>query len=306
MDGYDHRLAAGLHTLVDDAAIPVPPTEIVLHRGRRARRRRTVTGIAASGGVLALAIAGLAAIGVTDPADRKPSPPVATGTAPDPAAVRLRLVSALDATAGASFTQTIAIAIENRAGLGTGDRDLTAHLDGLRMTGPFDPKARTGHLRSERPDGSSGEQRLVAGELFVGDGRRWKKVPGQHAGFSVASLVTDGVGLSDDPTRFLATLRELGRVEQVTAAGTDAETYRFKGQVRARTGDPGRESAAGDVFEISGDVTVATAGNRITRVTYRVPLWHTAGRPDIIALVTIGLSGHGAPVSVERPTDAVD
>jgi hypothetical protein len=44
----------------------------------------------------------------------------------------------------------------------------------------------------------------------------------------------------------------------------------------------------------------------VTKVSYRVPAWRGEGGQLIIMLVTIALSEHGEPVSVDRPTNVVD
>ncbi|GAA2359121.1 hypothetical protein [Dactylosporangium salmoneum] len=298
MTDYDSQLAVGLRALVDDVPIPAAPTETVLRRGRRARHRRKLT-VAASGTALALAVGSLSVAAMTGAKDGTPKPPAATGAVADPQTPRLRLAAAIDATAGGSFTQDITVNVENFDKLSAQQRKMASHLDRLRLSGPFDPKARTGYLRSTQADGTSIEQRLINGTLFIGDGKAWKKVPGEHTGFDVASLSIDRIALSADPTQFLSALRELGQVELAASAGADTITYRFTGQL-------GALPEAGPTYELTGEVTVARAGNLITKVTYRVPAWLTNGHPDVVALVTINLSKHGEPVSVERPRNTID
>ncbi|WP_432993677.1 hypothetical protein [Dactylosporangium sp. CA-233914] len=195
--------------------------------------------------------------------------------------------------------------MENFAKLSAQQRKLASHLDRLRLSGPFDPKARTGYLKSTQADGTYVEQRLINGTLFIGNGKVWKKVPGEHTGFDVASLSTGRIALSADPTQFLQTLRDLGKVEQTASSGADTITYRFKGQLNPAGGEPGALPEAGPTYELTGEVTVAQASNLITKVTYRVSAWLTDGHPDVVALVTINLSNHGEPVSVERPRNTI-
>jgi len=287
MYDYDPRLADELRTLADGSPVPPAPTGAVLERGRRVRRRRVLVA-AASGAALTLTVGALGVVAVTGGTGGPPTPPAATGAAAatgpaaGPDAGRLRLAAVLQATGGASYTQTIGITVEGYDKLSVTDRAFVGSLQGLTLTGPFDPASVTGSLKS--PDG--GEQRLVGGDLYVGDGRgAWKKIPGKQSGFSIAGLVSDRVALTTDPTRFLDTLRGLGTVEQ------SGDRFRFAGSVRG--------------YEISGEVTVS--GDRVVRLSYRVPAWPPgAGAPAVVALVTVDLSNHGEPVTVERPARVVD
>jgi hypothetical protein len=288
-------LDRGLHDLAADVPVPAPPTDTLLHRGRRARRRRTVTtGLAGSACVLLV----LAGVAVTVAAPSSTTDRRTDRRGPDVAATTPRLdpVAAVTATEQTSYTYTMnyrAVPIDG-ATRTPADEELQANYGGAGhdFVGAFDPATRTGFFRDTRPMGS--ERRLINGELYDGKGGEFFKMPGTYTGLRVG---VPGMGdFSANPPELLRYLREQG--SKIT--GTGGGKYRFEVVVppAPREGNfPGGSAA----ISVTGTVTLTDDGRNVREIqfssTHPEPQWVQATR----IVVTYTMAGFGEPVTVERP-----
>lgn len=285
--GYP-ELDRGLRDLAADVPDLAPPTDRLIDRGRRLRRRRTATiGSACTFLVLAGVAVAVTVAGTTAPAPRDPGTAASTP--------RLDPVAAVTATEKTSYTYTMnyrAVPIEGVARTDA-DEELLANYGGAGrdFLGAFDPATTTGFHRDPRPAGS--ERRLIGGVLFDGKGDYWTELPGRYTGLRVGA---PGMGtFSATTTELLRLLREQGA--KVTGTGP----YTFEMVVPPAPAE-GKFPAQTAPISVSGTVTLTDDGRFVRTLefssTHPEPQWVKGVR----IAVTYTFADHGAPVTVERPT----
>ena len=278
MSSIDAQVAGLLHEAVDDEPGSVPPTRLVIVRGRRARRRRAAVAMATAS-LAVLAVGGVVATTVTGPTAT--SPPTAAAQAP-----RLTLAAAVAASEGISYAVKVTA--------GTKEKRLQE-----TTAGAFDPATATGYLNSSTPEGGNVyQERLVNGVRFTGCSGcndRWKQYPGKHDRLAYDRALSGAVGASADPQQLFAALRESGA--KITEAG--AGVYRFEVSLKTDSGVVKSDALTGEV--------VLNADDRISRVTYERTI--RAGKRGVTgsttAVVTVDLSDYGTTVDVDKPADVV-
>lgn len=261
----DQRLSDRLHAMVDHEPGSPAPTQVLLERGRRARRRRTAT----LAGVTVAAVAAVAAAATGVVALQQPAPPGRIVTAPG-GTPELRLAAAVAASGSTSYTFTIKmVATVTRT-----------------AKGEYDPAATTGVLHY----GDGGEQRLVGGERFIGDGKgHWKKQnDGRHDTLTFSGLGDDQFTVSGDPAQLLQNLAKAGTVTEASPG-----VYRFT--------IPHPTDAA---LVTSGEAMVADG--RVKKVVYTTPFFENGPDRQSVAAVTVEFAGYGKKVTVRRPAHWVD
>jgi hypothetical protein len=276
----ESRLSDGLRELAD-GDLPSAPTQGLLERGRRARRRRT----AVAGASLAVVAAGALAFALT-PSSGTDSPRTGQAAVQSP---QVRLAAAVLASQSTSYQLKISSFTRE-----VGD---TPNV----WSGAFDPNTDTGYLHMPFGEGPGFfEERLVDGVDYVGDAGldeiiRWRVFSGTRETLRYNGSLGGTLSGSVNPDDLLAALSQAGAV--VTQNGTG---FHF-----AYTPSTLPAYAASDAY--AGDVALDAEG-RIASVTYvRTVDWvkpgQTPGHP-INVEVTIEFSGYGTPVTVERPTAA--
>lgn len=278
MNGFEVRFADHLHDVVDGEVGSVPPTQVVLARGRRGRRRRAVALATASFAVLA--VGGIVATSVAPP--QKPSPPVAGTQTP-----QMKLAAAVVAS------QNISYRVKVTAGLPS-DRGSRGTTEGA-----FDPETATGTLSSTQPDGGNVyQERLVGGVRFTGCsgcGGKWKQYPGKQDRLAYDKALGGVAGSTADPERLFDALRQQGA--KITQAG--AGSYHFEVVLTGESGVVQSDTLVGDV--------TLNADKRISKVDYqRTTKVEKKGKTYTDSyLVTVELSGYGTAVKINKPTDVV-
>ncbi|GIJ73980.1 hypothetical protein [Virgisporangium ochraceum] len=281
-------LDRGLHALAADVPASAPPTDRLLDRGRRLRRRRTMATVGSACAVLVLA--GVA-VAVTAPATTAPDGRDRGTAATSP---RLDPVAAVTATERTSYTYTMnyrAVPIDGVART-PADEELLANYGGAGhdFLGAFDPATSTGFHRDPREFGS--ERRLIDGVMFDGKGGYWTELPGRYTGLRVG---VPGMGtFSATTTELLRLLREQGA--EVTGAGP----YTFEMVVPPAPAE-GRFPGGTAAVSVTGTVTLTDDGRFVRTLrfssTHPEPQWVQGVRIE----VTYTFADHGAPVVVERP-----
>ncbi|MEU0553957.1 hypothetical protein [Dactylosporangium sp. NPDC006015] len=266
----DQHLSDQLHDLVDREPGSPAPTRLLLERGRRrARRRRT----AALAGVTAAAVLGVTA-GAVALQQSPANGPAATaqksaqGNAQESTqqgTPQIRLAAAVAASGSTSYAFTITMV--------AGPETRTAR-------GEFDPAATTGVLHY----GDGSEQRLVAGQRFIGDGKgHWKfQNDGRHDSLTFSGLGDDPFPVSGDPAQLLQNLAKVGTVTEASPG-----VYRFT-------------IPAGPT---EGEATVADG--KVKKVTYNTPFYGLVDQ-ELVATVTVEFADYGRTVKVEKPERWVD
>ena len=286
------QLDRGLRDIAADVPVTAPPTDTLVHRGRRVRRRRRVTaGIVGSACTL-LVLAGVA-VAATAP---DPSDPGRRG--PDTAATPPRFdpVAAITATEQTSYTYTMnyrAVAVDGAARTDA-DEELLANYGGAGTdsVGAFDPAATTGFHRTQ----SQGpyERRLINGELFDGKGGSFFKVPGTYTGLRIG---IPGLGdFSASAGGLLGALRDRGAKVTETGRGR----YRFEVVVPPAPAE-GKMPGSTVAVSASGTVTLTDDGRHVRELQFSA----THPEPQMVRgvriVVTLTFADYGAPVKVERP-----
>ncbi|MEV4507904.1 hypothetical protein AB0K00_02950 [Dactylosporangium sp. NPDC049525] len=294
----DQHLSDQLHALVDREPGSAPPTRVLLERGRRARRRRTATRagvtvaatVAVATGFVALQPAGPAGPGGTA------GPATTTTMATQESTPQLRLAAAVAASGSTSYAFTISMVPKPVDGA-----TLTAEEERLLVRsrtaqGEFDPASTTGVLRYD--DG--GEQRLVNGERFIGDGKgHWKfQNDGRHDTLTFSGLGDDPIAMSSDAPQLLKTLEDAGSVKEVSPG-----VYRFHTQGPAGQASPGATYDQPG-FITTGEVTVRDG--KVAKVSYLSPLFQGGPAPKVRAAVVVEFSDYGKQVIVQKPAHWVD
>lgn len=267
----ESRLADGMRRMGDEPVGP-PPTQALLARGRKARRRRRVTWM--GGGCLA--VAALVAVPVLVLDNRQ---------TPQPDSARIRLVAAVSSSENLSYRLKITSTHTDDAG---------RHW---AYEGVFDPATRTGRLSSV-PDNPAGpyDQRLIQGILYISHlGGPFKIMPGRPDRLQYSSLSGGGIAGTADPQELFATLK----AANAAVTRTGPASYHFEADLAP---SPGIHSD-----RLVGDVTINN-DNRIEKITYERIAQGTQKNGLPITLIdanTVELSGYGQPVTVERPENAV-
>ncbi|GAA5202067.1 hypothetical protein GCM10023322_83220 [Rugosimonospora acidiphila] len=275
MNTLETQLAHRLHHLVDGEFDSTAPAGAVLDRGQRAGRRRA-TAMVATASLAVVAVGAVAAAGITQPwADNHPS------AAPPAQTPRLSLAAAVASSQNTSYQ------VKVTQNWGQGSVDTT--------DGAFDPTTDTGYLnKTSTGGGVAYEERLLDGTLFIGSSgsTEWKQEQGRHDRLDYDRDLSGTLSASADPEQLFEMLRQSGAV----ISQTRTDSYHF--QVRTN------ENSVASSY--SGDVTVG-ADKRIATVTYQLKNSATKkGQTSTEqSTVTVALSGYGAPVTVDRPTDVV-
>jgi hypothetical protein len=275
----DQHLSDRLHELVDRESASPPPTRLLLERGRRARRRRTATlaGVTVAATVAVAAATGFVALQPARPAG---TPSLATSTQAE-GSPQLRLAAAVAASGSTSSAFTIT---------------MTAGKVTRTAKGEFDPATTTGVLRY----GDGGEQRLVDGQRFIGDGTgRWKhQNDGRHDALSFSGLGNEPFNLSSDPAQLLQNLSKVGTVTEASPG-----VYRFTIQ------HPGAEATPGAPTGGPGPVTTGEAtvvDGKVKKVVYSTPFHEDGPELRSVAAVTVEFADYGKAVTVQKPSSWVD
>lgn len=269
----EEQLSAGMGERVAGITLT---TDLVGPTLRRQRRRTMIMRTSYALGVVGLTGAlgvGVIATGRIGPATTPDRPPAAGAESP-----KLRLAAAIATSQGTSYRVKNAVRVRSTPG-----------SPPLVIEGAFDPAKATGYLRIPFDNGSY-EERLVDGDLYIGDsgtgrGMVWRHDPGKHS--TLAYDVKSGLlAMSADPQQLFDALTQSG----ATISQTGPDKYHFEVAVPARKGLTG-----GDMV---GDVTIGS-DNRVAKVVYKATL-NSAGGQDVLD-GTLELSGYGNPVKVERP-----
>ena len=298
MNSIEQHLASRMHGMVDDET-GAPPTEILLTRGRSARRsRQTKVG----GAVVAAAVAIGVVAGAVSWTAPSQAPP---GQAQQDDTPAVRLAAAVAASDNTSYR--VKVTTSNVA-------DTTE--------GAFDPATRTGYLTEASPGNPNAYmERLVDGVRYVGCANcddKWKQYPGTHDRLAYAEALNGAASASADPETLFDALTQAGAKITQSDAG-----FHFEVKTTDRYGEY--------PVTLVGDVKLG-ADNRIASVTYEetvtVPKTKDREQPAATTttgsepttttetskptefvsstnVVTIELSGYGTSVTVERPTDVV-
>ncbi|AVT33156.1 hypothetical protein C6361_31100 [Plantactinospora sp. BC1] len=285
MNSLDSRLASGLRDLVDGEPLSAAPTEQILRRGVRARRRRTAAIVGASCAVLAVGVVAGTAL-TTEPA--APDRPALVAEAPTP---RLELVAAITASENVSYRVKATVTFNKSHG------DTRAPDSSYTSEGAFDPATTTGYSRFDGVE----QQRLVDGVLYTHTmGGQFVRESGRTERLAFDPHVLDGaLSGSADRERLFEVLRQSDA--KVTKKGDRA--YHFEATTKS---DPGTGPAT---VRLVGDVTVDADGRvRTLRYEWRMTGRTTAEPPTEFTRevrVNMEFSGYGAPVTVEPPADVV-
>lgn len=281
MNTFESQLGHRLHDMVDGASDSPAPTEAVLSRGRRASRRRTAAMVVTASFAVA-AVAGGAAIAVAQP--WASSHPGALSAA-RPQTPQMQLAAAVTASQSVGYHVKVSETY--------GGPSVAATTEGA-----FDPATATGYLNSGAPgSGVVYYERLVDGVLYTGSsgGDEWKQEPGKSDHLDYDRNLGGSAGSTVDPQQLFAMLRHSG----ATVTQTGSHTYHFEvalgGAANGLTSD-----------RYSGDVTL-DGDHRIAKVAYQRTMQmekHGQTYTDHDS-VTVELSGYGAPVKVDKPTDVV-
>jgi len=285
------RLPDAIRTLAGRQAAlgPVPVAEL-LHRGRRARRGRTLLRAAIGTGALALAVTMAAAIAPASPADG----PATLSPASSPA-------SSPSAESHTGYRITLTYAVEED---GHRNRDSI-----LKFEGATDPTTHRSRLTS---DGGAIEWRIIGDNEYTHSGNRgWlagNPPVGPRGTLPVSKLV------AVEPQELLTELRALGSVTRTagpgpgmgsgtgTGTGTGAsETYTFS-YVSKDSAYTGEKGSGGNT--VTGSVELVQGRFRtVTIQTVLVgPEPETADPNPITRRLVVDFSDYGITVPVERPT----
>lgn len=225
-------LGGALRVLADGDVGAPAPVELLMRRGRQARRRRAVGVSAAALGVAV--VLGVGLIGVTAETGK---PRGVTVQAAD-----LRLAAASAATEHETFGLRVTMRNETRTWV---------------REGAYDPAARAGYLSWTDDHGDPHEQRMIGDDVYLKltvDGKRnqWRKMTG-GAGFPMTNLGDGGApAMSVDPSEVLAALRDNGTVKDL---GGSRYSFAFSGKTTNRRTVTGAvEVGSGKVSKVSYDV----------------------------------------------------
>lgn len=276
MNDIESRLADGMRRLTGESGFGLrrkPPTQALLARGRKTRRRRRVTW-AVGACVVAVGLVGV---------------PLMMGEnrqTPQPDSAKIRLVAALSGSDNISY----------RLKVTNSHRDDTGRP--FVFEGAFDPVTRTGRLYSP-PDSAGGsyDQRLVEGTLYISHrDSPFQILRGTHDRLQYSGVFGGGLTGTADPQDLLHTLA----AANATVTQTGPAGYHFEVDV---INDP---SSGIHSDRLRGDLTI-NGDNRIEKVTYERTAQTTVNCLPVTLKEanTLELSGYGEPVTVERPANAV-
>jgi hypothetical protein len=290
----EEELTEGMRERVADITISTD----VVRQTLRAHRRHLVmarTGYA----VGAAGLAGALAAGVLNTGGAGPGATSGRTSVAGSESSQVRLAAAVSASRGISYRVKNTITYRSQPA-----------SPQTVITGAFDPATTTGYLRFASADGTPwSEERLVAGDLYIGDLVHLRPVPSNTAkkpvpspdervdwthdpGKKYTSLPYDdaksGVlgAVSADPGELLATLTRSGA--KISQTGPD--TYHFEVAIAPR---PNLSDG-----KVVGDVTVGS-DHRVAKVVYEATM-HFATE-TFVADETLELFDYGTPVTVQRP-----
>lgn len=271
MNDIESRLADGMRHIADEPGGP-PPTQALLVRGRKARRRGRVTWM----GSACLVVAALVAVPIMVQENRQTPPP-------DPA--KMRLVAALSSSENISYRLKL-------TSIHTDENGRSWVFDGA-----FDPRTRTGHLTSVRHDPAGPyEQRLVEGTVYISHlGRPFQIMPDKVDRLQFSLVSGGGLAGTADPQELFRTLKK----DDATVTQTGPAGYHFEADVAPSLWITGGR--------LVGDVTI-NGDNRIETITYQRTVQTRLKSGDPLTLTeafTVEFSAYGEPVTVERPANAV-
>jgi hypothetical protein len=286
------ELDRGLHDIAADVPVTAPPTAMLLHRGRRMRRRRVMTAGVVGSACALLVLAGVA-VAVT-----RPDPHGTGRRGPDIAATQPRFdpVAAVTATEQTSYTYKMnyrAVPVDGAARTAA-DEELLANYGGAGTdsVGAFDPATTTGFHRTRFQD--TQERRLIDGELFDGKGGSWVKAPGTYKGLRVG---VPGMGdFSASAGGLLAALRDQGAKVTETERGR----YRFEVVLPPAPAEGKMPGSTAEV-SVSGTVTLTDDGRHVRELQFSATHPEPRMVHGVRIVVTLAFADYGAPVTVERP-----
>jgi hypothetical protein len=272
----EEQLTEAMHERVADIAVP---DDLISRTLRRQRRRTTATRTAYAGSVVGLAgVLTGGAIAVHGTAPKHTTPHSFAAEAPP----HVRLVAAVSASRATSYRMNNTVIARN----------LPGHPS-YTIDGAFDPTRATGYFRMTAVNGTGfHEERLIAGDLYRGDGSPgqpilWSHDPGKHTNLSYDPKVML-FAVSADPMQLLDALTH----SAAAVTQTGPTTYHFAATI------PVHQDRLINA-QLAGDVTVGSDG-RIARVAYQTTL-HATQNDTTVLDGTLNLSDYGAPVTVERP-----
>ena len=283
----EEELTEGMRERVADITVT---TDVVRHTLRAHRRRvvmaRTGYAVGAAGLAGALAAGVLTTRGIG---------PAATHDRP-----QVSLAAAVSASRGISYRVKNTITPRSQPG-----------SPPMVITGAFDPATATGYLRFASADGTPwSEERLVDGDLYIGDLIHLRPEPSQGAGNKPAPSPDERVDWTHDPGKKYTSLpyddAKTGVLGAVSA--NPEELFDMLARSGARISQAGPDTYH---FEVAiaprpnlsdgkavGDVTVGS-DHRVAKVAYEATM-HFATETFVVDW-TLELSDYGTPVTAERP-----
>jgi hypothetical protein len=291
MSSIESDLANGLRRLAAEPVPGRPPTEYVMREGRRAKRRRVagVTTAAASAVAIATFAVGAGIYWDSEAVDN-PSRGASSSRSDLSDEPRLRLASAAQKTTAGSFRVRVTAEVRARNGMSLTAEDLELTKQIPSAEGALDPVNANGYLRLVEDGRVIGEQRLVAGTLYIGESGRFKDF-GQSRSLRF-DQANGTFAPSADPVALLSALRTVGEVIE-----SGAGLYWFTLQVTVRT-----KSASGvmrpETRRVTGEVQLGAAGGNVERIAYEVD---DPSQSRFVVRYSIQLSEFGVVVRVEVP-----
>jgi hypothetical protein len=290
----EEQLTEGMRERVADVTI----TTDVVRQTLRAHRRHVV--MARTGYAVGVAgLAGALAAGVLSTGGAGPGATPARTAVAGGESSQVRLAAAVSASRATSYRVKNTITYRSQP-----------NSPQTVITGAFDPATTTGYLRFASADGTPwSEERLVGGDLYIGDLVHLRPVPSNTAK-KPAPSPDDRVDWTHDPGKKYTGLRYddaktgvLGTVpadpgelfDALTRSGarisqTGPDTYHFEVAVAPR---PNLSDG-----KVVGDVTLGS-DHRVAKVVYEATM-HFATE-TFVADETLEFSDYGTAVTVERP-----